>query len=107
MGPEMDATAELLPQQLTDFRLPPGLEMPRNVLLTEDEAAEFLREPVSRLRSRRYDGTGPAFFKPHDEPWAVKYLVWDLLAWVFQHRRTEMPERPRRGSRKGAVQAAA
>lgn len=103
----MQQDIEILPAELNDFRLPPGLEMPRNVVLSEDEAAEFLREPVARLRSRRLNGTGPTFVRREDEAFGAKYLIWDLLAWLVQNRRTEMPERPRRGSRRGAAQAAA
>ena len=97
---------EILPSELSDFRLPPGLEMPRNVVLTEQEAADFLREPVDRLRKRRLNGTGPAFVRRSDETWGAKYLVWDLLSWLIQNRRTEMPERPRRAARKSAAHAA-
>ncbi|EIZ81877.1 hypothetical protein WYO_5465 [Methylobacterium sp. GXF4] len=103
----MDAAAELLPPRLDDFRLPPGLELPRNIVLTESEAAAFVREPEDRFRRRRLNGTGPTFIRREDETFGAKYLVWDLLAWLVQSRRTEMPERPRRGSRRSAAQAAA
>lgn len=99
--------AEILPPALSDFRLPPGLSLPENILLSEHEAAAFLREPAARLRARRLNGTGPVFVSAGNGDFDARYLVWDLLSWVCQHRRTEMPERPRRASRRGAAQAAA
>lgn len=106
-GQTMQSTAEILPAEIGTFTLPPGLELPANVVLTECEAARFLREPESRLRMRRFDGTGPAFIKIEGEPASARYLVWDCLAWLCRHRRTVMPERVRRSTRKSAAQAVA
>ncbi|TXM98959.1 hypothetical protein FV242_27095 [Methylobacterium sp. WL64] len=103
----MQPNAEILPAEIPSFELPPGLELPANIVLDECEAARFLREPQQRLRMRRFDGSGPAFIKVEGEPWAARYLVWDLLSWLCRHRRAVMPETPRRGSRKAAAQAAA
>ena len=98
---------EILPPEIPNYSLPPGVRMPENIILTESEAADFLREPVSRLQKRRLAGTGPAFIRHEDEGWGARYFLWDVLRWACAQRRTEMPERPRRGSRKGAAQAAA
>lgn len=102
----MQLDAEILPAEIPSFHLPPGIELPANVVLTECEAARFLREPESRLRMRRFNGSGPAFIKIEGEPASARYLLWDCLAWLCRHRRTEMPERPRRAARKSAAHAA-
>ncbi|SDO52040.1 hypothetical protein SAMN05216360_12536 [Methylobacterium phyllostachyos] len=96
---------ELLPPEIPNYGLPAGMRMPENIVLNEDEAARFLREPVDRLRKRRLNGTGPVFVRREDEAWGAKYLVWDLLAWLVQSRRTEMPPNSRRSRRKAADQS--
>ena len=103
----MSQEIEILPAEAPAFDLPPGIRAPENLLLFEDEAARFLREPEARLRARRFAGTGPTFVKPEGEQWAVRYFTWDLIRWACQHRRNEMPRAPRRVSRKGASQVAA
>lgn len=86
------APAEILPAPIGDFRLPPGIELPQNVVMTESEAAHFLRETPARLRAQRLAGTGPTFFLPPGRTWGARYLLWDLLSWAANHRRREMPE---------------
>ncbi len=85
------AHVEVLPPPISDFRLPPGLELPENVILTEYEAARFIRESAQKLRKRRLAGTGPAFFAPPGDRYPIRYTVWDLLAWIASNRRLEMP----------------
>lgn len=102
----MPSELEILPAEVPAFDLPPGVKVPENILLNEYEAARFLREPESRLRGRRFDGTGPVFVRPEGEPWGPKYFTWDLIRWALQHRRTEMPRERRKPSGKAAREAA-
>ncbi|KZB99383.1 hypothetical protein AU375_04459 [Methylobacterium radiotolerans] len=99
-------TFEILPSEIGNFSLPPGVRMPDNIVMTEDEAAKFLRMPVSRLQRHRLSGTGPAFVRHPDEGHGATYLLWDALSWLIRHRRTEMPPRARRLSGKAARVAA-
>jgi hypothetical protein len=92
----MQQDAEILPAEIPSFDLPPGLDLPANVVLTECEAARFVREPETRFRMRRFNGTGPVFIRIEDEHWGARYLVWDLLSWLCHSRRTTMPERRRK-----------
>lgn len=102
----MASEIEILPAEAPAFDLPPGISAPDNLILTETEAARFLREPEARLRARRSSGTGPVFIRPESEPWAVRYFTWDLIRWACQHRRAEMPRSSPQRARKAAVAAA-
>lgn len=53
--------------------------MPKDELLTIDEAAERVRVPVSTLRQMRYRGTGPASAIIGRR---IMYRISDLDAWV-------------------------
>lgn len=97
---------EILPPDIQNFGLPPGVRMPENIILTESEAADFLREPVSRLQKRRLSGNGPAFIRHDDEGWGARYFLWDVLRWAYSQRRTEMPPRARRLTGRAARAAA-
>ncbi|KQS75462.1 hypothetical protein ASG32_27245 [Methylobacterium sp. Leaf361] len=103
----MDATHEILPPAISDFRLPPGLAMPGNVVMTEEEAARFCRESVSRFRGYRFAGTGPAFVLSPNGGCAPVYLCWDVLAWLVSRRHAIMPKTRLRGRRRVEAGAAA
>jgi hypothetical protein len=77
-------------------------------LLTEREAAEFVRHAPGTLQNKRVNGDGPAFLKVGAK---VLYRREDLLAWVEGHRRTSTADsgrrsKPRRRRREGAGEAA-
>lgn len=99
----MDATTpQILPPQIADFRLPPGMEPPPNVVLTEDEAARFCRETPKNFRNRRFAGTGPAFVQDPAMGCGARYLVWDLISWLCSQRHAVQPRTPRSSRRAAA-----
>jgi excisionase family DNA binding protein len=57
-------------------------------LLTIDEAAAYLRQPVKTLRNWRSEGRGPASMKLGRR---VLYDKTDLDAWVEQRKRNGTP----------------
>lgn len=72
-------------------------------LLTELEAAEFLRHARGTLQNKRVSGTGPAYLKCGAK---VLYRREDLLAWAEAHRRTSTSDSGRRGKPRRRGEAA-
>jgi len=61
-------------------------EMPEQ-LLTEDDAAEFLRTSARTLERYRVSGTGPAFVKlSPGRSGPVRYLRADIFKWISDRR---------------------
>jgi hypothetical protein len=60
-----------------------------SVLLTQGDAAAFLRLSIRTLERHRANGTGPAYVLLGR---SVRYRMQDLLDWIELHRR--VPEGP-------------
>lgn len=62
----------------------PALEVPE-LMLTEKEVAQTLKNSVSVLRKWRCGGRGPAFFRLHDK--LIRYSLKDVREWLATQRR--------------------
>jgi len=61
-------------------------------LLTEAEAADFLKCSRKALQKWRCVGTGPTYVKLNHH--AVRYRMQDLLAWIETCVHVEAPAKP-------------
>jgi len=66
-----------------NFALPAEL---KNVFLTTQEAAEFLKIGKSTLEQARLTGSGPPYVR--FGPKAIRYRVSDLEGWGVMHSAT-------------------
>jgi len=70
------------PVSTTQSKTPrPVFEDPHNILLTEKEAAEYLKWTVRSLQQRRYFSLPPIYIKLPASS-AVRYRLSDLMAFV-------------------------
>jgi len=87
----LDTLADGAPCAVSDRESPPGEcshPIEQRLLLTESEAADFLRFSPVTLSRYRYTGDGPAYCKLGG---AIRYYRADLLAWAWAKRRGYPP----------------
>ena len=83
----LDTLADGAPCAVSDRESPPGecsQPIEERLLLTESEAADFLRLSPVTLSHYRYTGDGPAYCKLGG---AIRYYRADILAWAWAKRR--------------------